>query len=123
MYDEAARDRYLRRTYNLTLDEYKRILASQGGRCFICEKVLEGVSHPVDHDHVSGLVRGVLCSYCNHRVVGKLRDYRVAEKIAAYLRNPPANRVIGERLVPKKAPKRRRATTPSPRRRNVAVTP
>jgi DNA-directed RNA polymerase subunit RPC12/RpoP len=116
MYDEVARDRYLRRTYNLTLDEYKRILASQGGCCFICGKVLDGLSNPVDHDHISGLVRGVLCTYCNHRVVGKLRDYKVAERIAEYLKNPPANRVIGTRLVPKKKSKRRRATTPAPKK-------
>jgi DNA-directed RNA polymerase subunit RPC12/RpoP len=105
--EEKRRDSSLRRVYNLTLEEYRRILMMQGGRCFVCERELSGISNPVDHEHVSGQIRGILCSYCNHRVVGRQRDWRIAQRVADYLREPPAVRVIGVRVVPRKKPKRK----------------
>lgn len=104
---EKQRDSSLRRTYGLTLDEYRRILAVQGFRCFVCEKPLEGISNPLDHDHVSGLIRGILCTYCNHRVVGRARDWRIMQRVTDYLKHPPALDVIGPRMVPKKPPRKR----------------
>lgn len=111
-YNEAARDRALRRVFNITLSEYKLVLAAQGGCCFICLKPLEGFSNPVDHDHTSGQVRGILCTYCNRYRVGNFRDWEIVQRIADYLRNPPAKRTLGVRLVPKKKPVRKRATRP-----------
>jgi DNA-directed RNA polymerase subunit RPC12/RpoP len=107
---EKTRDSTLRRVYNLTLDEYRSILARQGGRCSVCLKELTGISNPVDHDHVSGVVRGILCSYCNHRIVGRARDWALMQRVADYLHNPPAVTTLGVRVVPKKKPKRRRPT-------------
>lgn len=117
MYDEAARDRALRRVFNITLSEYKMILAAQGGRCFICLKALDGFSNPVDHDHVSGQVRGILCTEDNRYTVGSLTDWQVAQRVADYLRHPPAQRVLGKRFVPKFSPKRKRATRPASSKR------
>jgi hypothetical protein len=40
----------------------------------------------VDHDHVSGHVRGLLCSHCN-RAIGLLSDDpKVIEAAASYVR-------------------------------------
>lgn len=108
---EHARDLYLRRTYNITLDDYRHIVAAQHGRCPICSKPLEGISNPVDHDHVTRLVRGVLHTYCNHRVLGRLRDWATAQNMADYLRTTPAGKAIGHRQVPPKKPKKRRTTS------------
>lgn len=105
---ERARDLSLRRTYGITLAEYKSIVAAQHGRCPICLKPLEGISNPVDHDHVTGVVRGVLHTYCNHRVLGRLRDWEVAERMAWYLKEHPARRAVGHRQVPKKKPRKRK---------------
>jgi hypothetical protein len=39
---------------------------AQGGRCAIClQEPAEGKSLHVDHCHVSGVVRGLLCHQCN----------------------------------------------------------
>jgi hypothetical protein len=39
----------------------------------------------VDHDHFSGEIRGLLCTYCNYRVVGKHRDGELLRRIADYV--------------------------------------
>lgn len=58
--------------YNLTIDEYDRMLTEQGGVCAICRKApaaprpgRQKRSFPVDHDHATGGVRGILCFACN----------------------------------------------------------
>lgn len=69
------RDLYLRRTYGLGLADYEQILHEQGGGCGICGKTAEqeGRNLAVDHDHETQRIRGLLCGYCNHRLVGRHR--------------------------------------------------
>lgn len=105
---EHARDLALRRVYGITLDEYKQILAAQGHRCPVCLKPLSGLSNPVDHDHKTGVVRGILCTYDNRRRVAQQTDWEIAQRIADYLKRHPAHRVVGSRTVPKKKPKPRK---------------
>lgn len=45
------RDLYLRRKYAITLDEYNRMLADQGGVCAVCLRPGVTRSLAVDHDH------------------------------------------------------------------------
>lgn len=85
---EKARASRLLRVYNLTVEKYDEILASQGGGCAICGKTPEeeGKHLAVDHlHHPPWTVRGVLCTYCNHRVVGRHRDPDLLRKVADYL--------------------------------------
>lgn len=44
-----------------------RLIEAQGGRCALCEKPFFQISGTpcVDHDHTTGLIRGVLCKNCN----------------------------------------------------------
>lgn len=112
---EHTRDLALRRTYGITLEEYKAILAAQGHRCPICLKPLEGISNPVDHDHKTGVVRGVTCMYCNHRVIGRHRDWELIQRMAMYLKENPARRAIGHRQVPPKPKKKRGSASGSPK--------
>lgn len=51
------------------------MFASQGGVCAICRQPegREGRSLSVDHDHDSGVVRGLLCDSCNVGL-GRFRD-------------------------------------------------
>lgn len=107
---EHTRDLALRRTYNITLEEYKAILAAQGHRCPVCQKPLSGISNPVDHDHSTGVVRGITCMYCNHRVIGRHRDWELIYRAAMYLKDNPAKRVVGHRQVPPKRRPRRNST-------------
>ncbi len=63
--------------YGLTPEEFDAILAAQRGRCAICRsktpRSARNGTWCVDHDHVTGQVRGLLCTPCN-RAVGMLQD-------------------------------------------------
>lgn len=67
------------RDYGITLEDYKRLLEAQGGVCAICKrpetKQINGKVIPlaVDHDHVTKLVRGLLCARCNTGI-GQFED-------------------------------------------------
>jgi hypothetical protein len=96
---DRRHDMHLRRVYGLTLVEYNRIVEEQGGVCAICHKpqpvfvrIPDGKRGgttrrlPVDHDHTTGKVRGVICIYCN-RAIGLLGDDPATfEAVAVYLR-------------------------------------
>ena len=63
-------ENHLRRTYGLSVRDLAALVESQGGTCAICET--RPAEH-VDHDHVTGRVRGVLCFPCNV-ALGHLKD-------------------------------------------------
>jgi hypothetical protein len=71
----AMRDLYYRRTYGISADEADAILEAQNGRCAICCTPAPSrlASMHLDHDHVTGQIRGFLCIDCNQGL-GKLRD-------------------------------------------------
>jgi|ERR1035437_99528 hypothetical protein len=61
----AARRCHLVSQYAITPEEYDRLFIKQFGRCAICDS-LPGVRRlGVDHDHNTGVVRGLLCNRCN----------------------------------------------------------
>lgn len=61
------KERNLKVKYNITAEEYKRILKDQNGKCAICGTSQEDlrISLAVDHDHKTGKIRGLLCNSCN----------------------------------------------------------
>jgi hypothetical protein len=62
----SDRRSYLKRTYGITLEEYDAKLAEQGGACAVCgREPRPDISLHVDHDHVTGAIRGLLCFRCN----------------------------------------------------------
>jgi hypothetical protein len=74
--------------YGITLEDYEKRLANQGGVCAIC-----GGDDPqrgrfffcVDHDHRTGKIRGLLCVTCNDGL-GRFGDDRATLlRAAAYL--------------------------------------
>ena len=87
----------LKRKYGLlTLSDYGRMLAEQGGTCAICgagpdsERNHRFTSLAVDHDHETGQVRGLLCSMCN-RGIGVIGDHNLAAA-AAYIQKMSINK-------------------------------
>lgn len=73
----SQRKWHLKKNYGMTIDDFSSMLASQGGGCAICGSK-SGVFEPktrmvVDHCHVTGKVRGILCDLCN-TALGKFQD-------------------------------------------------
>lgn len=68
----------LRHNYDMTLEDFDRMVVAQGGCCAICKRLpSEVVGHRgplhIDHDHEAGVVRGLLCHQCNTSI-GKMQD-------------------------------------------------
>lgn len=90
----ATKDRYLRWRFGIGLAEYEAMHAAQGGVCKVCGRPQQQTRRraylDVDHSHVTGRVRGLLCSECN-RALGLLRDDPVSvANLLAYLTKEPA---------------------------------
>lgn len=58
----GSRHYHLRAKYGIGAAEVQALIDEQSGICPIC---LKRAATQVDHDHQTGLVRGVLCLYCN----------------------------------------------------------
>ncbi len=88
----SVRKEYLKRVFGLSLADYITMAVKQGGVCLICAQVetrkdRSGKVKPlsVDHDHLTGKVRGLLCDACNN-AIGNLRDDpQIARAVARYL--------------------------------------
>ena len=65
----------LKHKFGLSLAEYNVMLEKQNGQCAICgtDKCETGYSLAVDHCHVTGKIRGLLCRTCN-TTLGKFND-------------------------------------------------
>lgn len=97
-----AREQRWGKIYGISAQEYAAILSEQGGKCYLCRRA-NGATKAlaVDHDHRTGMVRGILCGPCNAKVLGHARDdIEFFERAIEYLQSPPAVRVIGVRIVP-----------------------
>ena len=69
------REYNLMKNFNLSIDEYNKILDGQNGCCAICKTPQSELTRElsVDHNHDTGEIRGLLCSNCN-RGIGHLKD-------------------------------------------------
>lgn len=145
--EERRMDSYLRRQYDISLEERNLILKEQDNKCACCGRKFDGNTRmEVDHEHfkvrarrsneydidpkgwyataynrtgtieyinwakmkkaaiklakraaLRGSVRGVLCggryAGCN-RKIGRIDDVPWMERVIAYLKNPPAKRIL-----------------------------
>ncbi len=86
---DKKRGNTLKRKYNLTLDDYEKMLQEQNGSCAICfVKAEEEINKilVVDHNHLTGEVRALLCNKCN-TAIGLLReDLEIMQRASEYLK-------------------------------------
>lgn len=85
LYDPvAARNRRLLKQYGITIQQYDEMYEDQKGCCYICGKhetqtqitnQFKGQRLNVDHCHVTGKVRKLLCAPCN-TALGLLEEDR-----------------------------------------------
>lgn len=73
---DKARDYKLRSRYGITLAEYNKMFKKQGYKCAICRKKWNKRQKrfAVDHNHHTKYIRGILCTYCNSKLLKYLRD-------------------------------------------------
>lgn len=81
----------LKARYGMTAEEYGAMLVAQGGLCAICRRAPSGRHKRlvIDHDHVTGRVRGLLCRACNSAIGYFMENVLVVEAAVAYLRRVP----------------------------------
>ncbi|MFA4944450.1 MAG: endonuclease VII domain-containing protein [Lentisphaeria bacterium] len=73
----------LSRRYGITNEDYNEILAGQDNKCAVCKcSVDSGRKFSVDHSHLLGNVRGILCSNCN-AMLGQAHDMPSVLRAAA----------------------------------------
>lgn len=84
----TVREQHLRKAYGIRSTDYESMWTFQGGRCATCHSTeIEDRMRRlhVDHDHVTGVVRGLLCMACNH-ALGKVKDdAKVLMRLASYV--------------------------------------
>lgn len=78
----GTRHYHLQRRYGISAARVDELVAEQGGLCAICRA---GKPEHVDHEHLTGKVRGVLCFNCNGGL-GQFKDRPdVLKRAVAYL--------------------------------------
>jgi hypothetical protein len=74
---------YLNKKYNLTKEQYDKMVENQNNKCAICDVDFNSkwtkndtkfkTSACVDHCHKTGKIRGLLCNQCN-LALGRFKD-------------------------------------------------
>lgn len=83
----------LKNKFGITLDQYNEMLRIQNGLCAICfqpETVIDKrnnkvIALAVDHNHITGEVRGLLCARCNISLGGFQDSPENLKNAALYL--------------------------------------
>lgn len=71
----TAKKAHYKKQYGITLEDYNTLFNNQNGHCAICNLHQSELSRAlaVDHCHITGKIRGLLCSNCNTSL-GLLKD-------------------------------------------------
>jgi hypothetical protein len=82
------RSYWLKSQYNMSLEDYNKLLREQNHKCKICKidetEVMKQTLY-VDHNHQTGEIRGLLCHHCNAGL-GHFRDtIALLDEAKAYL--------------------------------------
>jgi len=81
---------------DMTLARYEEMFSAQGGVCKICQRPEPAQRRlAVDHDHKTGLVRGLLCTRCNIQL-GWYEKF--PEEIPAYLVETPIDKFLASKV-------------------------
>lgn len=107
--NSSPRARHLLKKYGITDEQFQSLLLWQKGCCAVCGRHQDVFKSRlcVDHDHTTGAIRGLLCTYCNRRIVGRYRkgNDSLSLLLAAY---NYLNRDYPGWVVPPKIKKRKR---------------
>lgn len=76
------------REFGLLESDYEQLKERSGQKCEICGSPPAGKRLAVDHDHVTGGVRGLLCARCNTALTELFCDPIWRKKALEYLSRP-----------------------------------
>ena len=82
---------HIRKKFNLSEEEYAKMLDKQGGVCAICGQPETATFKTsirrlaVDHDHITGEIRGLLCRRCNLGLGYFNDDLTLIQRALSYL--------------------------------------
>jgi hypothetical protein len=94
-HSDYRRGNKLRNIFNLTVEQYDLMFDHQGGLCAICLRPPATKRLHVDHDHATGLIRGLVCWNCNKTLGFWRDDSERFVRAASYLSDPPAVHALG----------------------------
>lgn len=82
----ASRKHGYKKRYGITIDRFNAMFAAHLPNCAICEKPQSALNQKlnVDHDHVTGRIRGLLCASCNKNL-GIIENRPFCLKASLYL--------------------------------------
>lgn len=86
---EFGRSSAYYKRYGITKENWQELFSQQNGCCLICLKHQSELKAilVVDHDHVSGKVRGLLCHACNLIIGNANDDSSVLQRAINYLKS------------------------------------
>lgn len=102
-----AREYRLLKLYGLTLEQYNRLLHAQGYKCAVCQRPHTDfkVNLSVEHNHETGEIRGLVCGYCNLRIIGRHKKSDLLHAAAKYLDGPYTGLFVPPKVKKKKGAK------------------
>lgn len=77
----------LLKNYGITLEQYNQMFVDQNGVCKICGQPELTKRLAVDHNHITGKIRGLLCTRCNTAIGLFKENISIIEGAVRYLRN------------------------------------
>lgn len=80
-----VKDSEIKKRYGLPYGTYDSEFAKQGGLCAICHRESPGRDLQIDHCHVSGKFRALLCVGCNTALGLLKEDKKTIESMLAYI--------------------------------------
>ena len=73
------------RKYGITIEQFDIMMTLQNGVCALCKRPPKTYRLNIDHDHVTGRVRGLLCYRCNKFLVIRRHTASILRKAADYV--------------------------------------
>lgn len=86
-----VKEKRIIRAYNMNLKRLQNMLKDQSYKCAMCGKKINEHTACIDHSHITGTVRGLLCNTCNFNLGHYERLINYNEIIYGYLRNKKYN--------------------------------
>lgn len=84
-YATRGKKYHVERTYGIAFETFTKMVQEQNGACYICRKIPKS-GLVIDHDHVTGKVRKLLCHRCNMALGYGKEDPNVFNRMISYIK-------------------------------------